>query len=186
MKISDNFSPYAKKRALLASLGFSFWAFIVFLFSHLDWYIALPMICFHILLLINTYFSIRVFASITPKNNFIQHFLDVLLGLCLVSLPFTFNIPLVFIAICLFLFIIATLKYIFLLPLVGFSRLLYRKIKIDTLGIFLCFLALVFVGLGFVYITSIIFTLIFLLANIYVLFHKPLYTLELHVKEFLE
>ncbi|MEI6843568.1 MAG: hypothetical protein WCK48_03655 [bacterium] len=183
MKTSDNFSPYAVSRAIWGSILFFFWFIISLVFFDPDWSSVWPFICFHFVLLINTFFSIRSFASLTPKENVGQHIIDAILALCLIAMPLLFNLPLQFMIVCLFLFIVAVLKYLFLVPLVGFSKLLYWKIKVDMLGVVLCFLVLVGVIYGFSYISSIIFFIIFACANVYVLWWNPLYDLELHTHE---
>ena len=179
-KTSDKFSIYAKNRALYTTLVLALWFFLVLAYYPFQWFLVWPLIFFYSILLVNTFFSIRSFASLTPKENIIQQAIDVLLFLSMVALPVLFFVPIIFIILTLFLFITATLKYIFLVLVVGFSKLLYWKIKVDTLGILLCFLTLVGILFGFEHISIVIFALTFFLANIYVLWWNPLYILELH------
>jgi hypothetical protein len=179
MGTSDKFSQKAKRKAWFVSLIFFLWALIVVFKFNL--HPAPSILIFHALLLINTFFSVRAFATITPPNK-LQAFLDFLLSLCLISLPLTFTSPLNFVLINLFLFIIATLKYIFLIQLVGFSKLLFRKIRVDVMGILLCALCLVGILIGFTSLSLNLFAFIFFLSNIYVLWHAPLYRLEHHLE----
>ena len=78
------------------------------------------------------------------------------------------------------LFIVATLKYVLLTRLAGYSKLLYMKIRIDALGILFCFLAVIGTVLGYGQQTSVIWSVVFVLANFYVLWWKPHYRLENH------
>jgi hypothetical protein len=185
MQTSGNFSEQAITKASFVSLLFFFWALIVVYKFKI--YPQSPAISiFYALMLINTYFSVRAFATITPKGNPIQGLCDFLLGICLAGMPLVFNSPINFVLINLFLFIIATLKYIFLIQLSSFSKLLFRKIRIDVLGILLCALCLAGILFGLSYWSLKLFAFTFLLANIYVLFHRPLYLLEHHLETSIE
>ncbi len=183
--MSGNFSQQAITKAWFVSFLFFFWALIVVYKFNI--YPQSPAISiFYLTLLINTYFSVRAFATITPRGNWIQGLCDFLLGLCLAIMPLVFNSPVNFVLINLFLFIIASLKYVFLVSLTGFSKLLYRKIRIDILGILLCALCLTGILFGFAYWSLKFFAFIFLLANVYVLFHRPLYLLEHHLEKIID
>lgn len=172
-------TPYARQKAFAVSLAFLAWALLNLPFV-LDWKKSWPLMVFYGALILNSYFSIRTFTTITPPGHKGQWFLDAFLVLCLGLMPLNFNFPLNFVVLNTALFIIATLKYIFLLPLTGFSRLLYRKIRIDTLGILLCFLALIGVLWGYGRFTYAVWAIIFVLTNVYVLYLEPLYSLEHH------
>ena len=68
MKISDNFSKYAKKRAWCVSIGFAIWAILsIFVFKIKPEFYAI--LIFYAILLLNTFFSIRIFATITRRRN---------------------------------------------------------------------------------------------------------------------
>lgn len=183
MKTTDKFSLYAIKRAWFATIGFFLWSVNVLIYIPIHWLSSWPVVSFHLLMLINTFFSIRVFASITPPRHIGQQFIDIILGLCYIFIPLTFNYPLIFMMLNLLLFILATIKYIFLISIVGFSKLLYEKIRIDTLGILLCFLALFGILYDFSYVSLLSSAVIFLLATIYIFYIKPLYKLENHYLE---
>jgi len=180
---AKSFTSRAKMRALGTVLGFSLLAIAAMFFVR-DWHNSWPLVSFYALLLLNTYFSIRTFASITPENNLLQHFIDMTLGLCLFILPFQFNLPLNFTLWMTLLFVLAALKYILLIPIAGYSRLLFMKIRVDSLGVLLCLLALWGILLGYVYISTVLWAIIFFLANIHVLWIKPHYGLNLHQESF--
>jgi hypothetical protein len=180
MQTSGSFSQKAMTKASFVSLLFFFWALIVIF--KFDINPPLSIVIFYILMLINTYFSVRAFTSITPSDKW-QMLFDILLGLCLAASPLLFASPANFVLINLFLFIIATLKYIYLIKLVGFSKLLFEKIRIDVLGILLCALCLVGILNNYATLSLKLFAFIFFLANIYVLYYKPLYRLEHHFEK---
>jgi len=180
IRISDKFTPYARMRAWLVAIGFTLWGLYFAAAQTGQWRQFWPLTVFYVALILNSFFSVRAFASITPKRHLGQQFFDILLGLCLALMPLNFSSPLNFILLAAILFIIATLKYIFLIPIIGFSQLLYKKIRIDCLGILLCFLALAGVLLGYAKLSSILWTLFFLAANAHILWLRPLYRLETH------
>ena len=180
IRISDKFTPYAGKRAWLVAIGFALWGLYFAAAQTGQWRQSWPLIVFYAALILNSFFSVRTFTSITPPRHLGQQSFDILLGLCLALMPLNFSSPLNFILLAAMLFIIATLKYIFLIPIIGFSQLLYKKIRIDCLGILLCFLALVEILWGYAKLSLIFWMLIFLAANAHVLWRRPLYRLETH------
>lgn len=180
MQITDKFSSYAKRKAVLVTSIFSLWSMVAAIIYITDGFIVWPLVFFQILLIINTFFSVRAFSSIIPHNDLTQGIVDILLALCYFTMPLFFNNPTFFVLIALLLFVLASLKYIFAILLVGFSKLFYEKIRIDVLGILLCFFILVGILSGYAYVASLLFVIIFLLANIYLFFVKPLYRLENH------
>jgi hypothetical protein len=182
MKTSDKTTLHARERSIVATFLFCLFGIAGVIFVPIDWSLSWPLVAFYVLLTINTFFSIRAFASIAHPHDRIQYVADFLLSMCMLLLPFEFNSAFAFIVITLFLFLIATFKYILLLRTVGFSRLLYKKIRIDAVGILFCFVALVWIAFGFSYITSIVFAGVFLVVNIYVLILNPLYNLDHHFK----
>ncbi|HUX35800.1 MAG TPA: hypothetical protein VMV71_02070 [Candidatus Paceibacterota bacterium] len=175
---ASGFTSYARSRAIAAAI-FLGTAGIISLGSIIDWSRSWPLILFYATLLTNTYFSIRSFASITPENT-TQKLIDVALVVFMFLMVFNFNSVLNFAMLATLLFIIATLKYIFLIKLAGYSKLLYMKIRIDTLGILFCFMAVIGTLWGYGRQTSIIWAIAFALANVYVLRLEPHYRLENH------
>ena len=177
MKMSDKFSPYAVRRAWLATLLFTLWAGIIVFHFHVYPY-STAVWTFYVLLIFNTFFSVRLFATITPREHSGQKMWDTLLTLCLLALPLTFAMPLNFVFLTLVLFVAATLKYIFLIPIIDFSKLLFRKIRIDTLGILICVMCIAGIFRGYTNVSLNLWTLVFFFSNLYVLWHDPLYRLE--------
>ncbi len=177
--MSDKFTTYARNRALAVTAVFGAIA-LISLSSVVDWGRSWPLVLFYGTILLNTYFSVRSFASITPKEHLGQQIIDAVLVLCLFLMVMNFNSVLNFIIWTTLLFIVATLKYIFLARLAGYSKLLYMKIRIDALGILFCFLALLGTLWGYGRQVSAIWAVVFVLANIYVLKLNPHYLLENH------
>lgn len=186
MKILDNgWSSQAKKKAWFGCLCLFVWSILIIFKFNI--YLKFPItFIFYTLLLFNSFFSIRIFATITPKGHFSQRFWDFLLSLCFIFLPFFFNFPIDFVFLTLLLFVVATLKYVFLVQTIGFSKLLFEKIKIDTLGILLCLLCFSGILIGFTDMSLNLWTFVFFLANIYGLWYKPLYILENHTKKYIK
>lgn len=180
--MSDKFTNYARNRAAIATFFFGVIA-LASLNSIDNWQKSWPLVVFYAVLILNTYFSVRTFASITPKENLGQHLIDLILAACLVLIALNFNSILNFIILTMLLFIVATLKYIYLTQLVGYSKLLYMKIRIDTLGILFCFLAVIGTMWGYGRQVSIIWLITFVLANVYVLWGNPHYHPEMHYEK---
>lgn len=177
--MSDKSTSYARNRAI-ATTAFFGAAMLIALSSITSWEKSWALVLFYVVLLANTYLSIRCFASITPKNHAGQQTIDILLAFCMLLLVFNFNSVINFMIISTMLFIIATIKYIGLVSLSGYSKLLHMKIRIDALGTLYCFAAVLGTLQGYGKITSAIWAVGFVLANIYVLWHEPHYNLENH------
>ena len=167
----------AKKRALLAVATFAFFGIIVGAYTITNWVIALPLVVFYATLLFNTYFSVRRFATITPRENIMQQAIDAVLALLYLALPFFFIQPQRFLFITVILFATSTAKYVHLTKITDYPTLLWRKIKVNSAGMLGWFL--VFAATFTKYETSltIVAVTLFLLANIYVLWINPLYRL---------
>ncbi len=177
--MSDRPTNYARNRAAAVTIVFGVIA-LISLNSIVDWVESWPLVVFYATLLTNTFFSVRSFASITPREHLGQQLIDAALAACMFLLVLNFNSILNFTILATLLFIIATLKYVFLTQLAGYSKLLYMKIRIDALGILFCFLAVLGTLSGYGSQTSIIWSAVFILANFYVLWWEPHYCLETH------
>lgn len=177
--MSDRITSYARKRTTAVTIVFGIVA-IISMNLIIDWTVSWPLVVFYATLLTNTYFSVRSFASITPREHLGQQLIDATLAACMFLMALSFNSVLNFTILATLLFIVATLKYVFLTQLAGYSKLLYMKIRIDALGILFCFLAVLGVLFGYGSQTSIIWSAVFVLANFYVLWWKPHYRLETH------
>lgn len=177
--MSDKNIIYARRRAATVTVVFGIIA-LISLNSIIDWAESWTLVVFYATLLTNTYFSVRSFASITPKKHLGQQLIDAALAACMFFMVLSFNSILNFTILATLLFIIATLKYVLLTNLAGYSKLLYMKIRIDTLGALFCFIAVLGTLFGYGSQVSIIWAIVFVLANFYVLWLEPHYRLENH------
>jgi len=139
-------------------------------------YPTLPLTIFYLILLVNTFFSIEFFARIIPKKRIDQDIIDLSMVAIYLILILNLGNEVLYILSATILFIIATLKYAFLLDVVAL-KVLKKKIIIDISGAIACSLALAGSLLGYGEITNWIWTSLFLIANIYFLGFKPMYEL---------
>jgi len=199
------YTEYAVRRAILATIGFALIA-ACYIFFYASWNKELvPLLIFYGVLIANTFFSIRCFASITPSKNVPQQLLDWTLGAlffsirCFASITPSKNVPqqlldwtlgalMVLLALTLdnaskftflaaLLFAVATYKYVRLKSLIGQRRLLRRKIVIDSWGLLACALAYSGIFWGNAFFTTWLWAISFVLANVYLFFFRPLYKL---------
>lgn len=138
-----------------------------------DWATALPLIIIYAVLVIDTFFSIRFFAAITPTSA-AQNALDGLLAAMYILLALNFAQPTRFMFITATLFGVAVLKYVILYQR-NHARTITRKIRIDVLGGVVFLLAAG--ALWFFPVPAVSWTLVGLnvVANIDVLWRHPLY-----------
>ena len=140
-----------------------------------DWRLSLPLAVFYIVIVINTYPSVRLFASIVPSEK--SHYIlsDVALTILYILLAASLGDPITFALSGTFLFIIAAGKYTLLLHDIPHPALLKRKITIDIMGILLCVGSLGIMLSGYVAVGSWALAIIFALANVYFLGINPMY-----------
>jgi len=172
----QNYSQYARRKSLAAAVLFIVIGLIM-IWRITSWTISLPLLIFYITLVINTYYCLRSFAVLVPRRNLQQQLVDLVLGVIYLILAASLGDQLLFVYTATILFAVATLKYILLLSLIGYSAFLRRKIFIDSLGIIACLLTLGGVLLGYGMLASWFWVGIFVLANIHLLFIKPMYNI---------
>lgn len=136
----------------------------------------LPHILFFVTLLLNTFYSIRFYAAIQP-NDIGQAVIDILLVAAYVALAVSLGEPLAFVVNAFLIFILAPIKYILMLGKIPHMALLLRKIKIDATGTALCALWLAAASAGFTLASAWMAAVLFIGANIYFLWIKPMYTM---------
>lgn len=164
-------------RALIATLAFGVFGAGVFWWSTSNWLLTAPLAVIYADILANTYFSVLTFAPIAGDNK-LQQFLDLLLGLLYVMLPVNANEPRQFVLLAALLFGVAVLKYALLMRAVGYSKLLERKIVVDAMGNMAALLALAAMLVGFSRLGLWSWAIVFSLANIWILWLKPLYRMS--------
>ncbi len=143
--------------------------------------VSLPLFIFYIILMINTYFSLKLFLAIIPTHIFEQKMMDVLLIISYILLAFSFKYALLFSYLLTLFFILATLKYaLFVKHNEKHPRLLRRKIVVNILGTLLSLLTLGGILLGYETYSLWFLPIVFLFANIVIFFISPLYKLDTH------
>jgi len=136
----------------------------------------LPHVIFYAVLVVNTFFSIRFFSRIAPENV-AQIEIDTVLVLLYLALAFSIGRPITFIFFALCLFIAASTKYPLLLLVIPQTNVLKRKILIDLMGTATCAAILGATLLGYPFEAAWTSTVLFTLANIYLLLINPMYRL---------
>ncbi len=136
---------------------------------------ALPLTLFYLTITINTFFSVKLFSSIIPPGDPIQIIIDTILILLYFVMAFFLGNPITFVFFTLLLFITASTKYSFLLNQLPHPRLLKKKILIDLSGVLMSTLTLGGIILGYSWISTWAFSIVFIIANILLFFVWPLY-----------
>lgn len=175
MQISRDMS---RKKALWAFFCFGGIGIAGWLLAVPDWRMSLPLGIFYAILVVNTYFSVRLFARITPRDNKTQILFDTVLTILFIGVAASMGDVILFTFINLLLFIAAVAKYAFLLGMIPHPRLLRRKILVELSGVAACTLAFGGAVLGYPLISAWTLTIAFLAANIFLFFVKPLYRLD--------
>jgi len=163
------------KKAFIVTLIFSVMGVIGWTKTVTEPLYSLPLIIFYATIVLNTYFSIKLFASLTPISERVQHVIDIALVCAYTVSAFSLDNTMWFALSNLFLFVIAAAKYSFLLNVIKYQQLLKRKILIDILGIFFCACVLTASLLGYSYYAAWGMSLGFLYANYFLFFVWPLY-----------
>jgi hypothetical protein len=135
-----------------------------------------PQELFFAVLIINTFFSIQFYSEIQPKNVS-QTLIDTLLVITYLALAFSFGRPELFTFAALCLFIAAPPKYALMLGEIPHLKLLERKMLLDSLGTAGCAALLGATLLGYSLIAIWAMAVLFALANVYLLFVRPMYKL---------
>lgn len=171
--------PHAKRKAMLATAAFTVIG-IIFAFTVKNPAYALPALILYAGLVINTYFSIRCFSSITPENYSMQDVVDIMLGVLFISLATAFNNIQNFLTIGLFLFELAVVKYVLLLRTagVGYHALIRKKILLEMLGVISGSLGLTLALFGYSFASIWFLALLLLGANIYLILLRPFYKID--------
>ncbi len=163
-------------KAAVATLVFSLVGVVSFFaYAVLSSYL-LPHMIFYTVLVINTFFSIRFFSRIAPENTS-QVVIDVILIVLYCALALSMGRPMEFAFLALCLFIAASIKYPLLLRVILQTQVLKKKTLIDLIGTMTCAGVLGATILGYAFEAAWVAALGFTLANIYLLFIRPMYRL---------
>lgn len=166
----------AKRKAIWGTAAFAFFG-ILFAFTVKNLLYSLPTLILYAGLVINTYFSIRCFSSITPENDNMQRIVDIGLVASFLALASAFNNVQNFLTIGLLLFELAVIKYTLLLGTARteYHALIRKKILVDMLGVVSGSLALATVLLGYTLFSIWFPALLLTAANVYLIILKPFY-----------
>lgn len=177
------YTPLAEQKARIATLAFAIWGGAVAAFTITHWIVAWPLLFFYATLVIDTYFSVRVFSTIAPPRDRFQQWADAVIVILYLGLATRFEQPLDFTIIAALLFLACILKYAILTDAVPLYRpFLHRKIALDSLGALVCLLAAFGIALGYVRAATLALAFLNAGANVYILILKPFYVLP-HIAE---
>ncbi len=163
-------------KSWLATSAFALAGIVAALFYSIVSPFLLPHFIIYMVLVVNTFFSIRFWGALQP-NDVRQLLVDAVLVLAYLTLAFSIGEPLHFALAALFLFVAASLKYILMRGRIPHESLVERKIFLDALGAVAC--ATLLGGTLTIYALEAawLFAIGFALANVYLLFIRPMYRL---------
>lgn len=138
--------------------------------------VLLPEAIFFAVLVLNTFYSIRLYAAIQP-DDLAQAIVDVILVVTYLWLALSLGTHLTYFLAATILFIVATPKYMLMRGKIPYDALLRRKVKIDTSGIALCALSLALAYFGHSFAAAWLLAIAFAIANAYLLLIRPMYVL---------
>ncbi len=155
----------------------------------MNWLVSLPLIIFYLTLLINTFFSVKFFAGIVKRFDIMNIFIDISLVFIYGLLALALKDQKMFLALACLMFAVATLKYVSMLVqkrYAIYSKTLRRKIILDITGFFysvLFYFLIPYLSLA----TAVwIWTIGFVIANVYLLKIKPFYAFTDEESRFLQ
>ncbi len=134
----------------------------------------LPHVIIYAVLVSNTFFSIRFWGALQPKDTR-QFLVDAALVVTYLMLAFSIGKPFNFALAALLLFTVAPLKYILMRGRTQHGALVEHKILLDSLGMFACIALVLGLFLGNALEVTWLFAIGFTLANLYLLFIRPMY-----------
>ncbi len=164
-------------RAWVVSIFFTAAGLLSFFVIAPDTRYVWPNALFYAVIVINTFYSVRLFARIAP-SSFSQTAVDGLLVLSYLGLAFSLGREWAFPFFALCIFVAAPIKYVLMLGVVPHSDLLRKKLLIDLSGTAMCAIALLgAVFLEYPLTAAWSLAIFFSLANIYLLAIRPMYRL---------
>lgn len=176
--MTHDHSDVSRKKSLWAFFGFGFVGIAGWLLAVSDWRASLPLGVFYAVLVVNTYFSVRLFSRITPQGDRTQILFDTMLAFLFMGGAASMGNTLSFMFINLLLFIAAVAKYAFLLGIVPQPGLLRRKILVDLSGVAACAFAFGGALSGYPFASAWALAVAFAIANVFLFFVRPLYRLD--------
>src|SRR3989344_1408128 len=160
-------NPAAK--SVLVATVFSLAGIISALFYSVVSPFLLPHFIIYAVLVLNTYFSVRFWGGLQPKDSR-QLLIDAALVGAYLALAFSMGEPTYF--------AFATFKYVLMRGRTPYEAIVERKIHIDALGAFGCAIVIGGIFLGYALEAAWLFAIGFSLANVHLLLIRPMYRLE--------
>ncbi|MCC7004529.1 hypothetical protein IT397_01260 [Candidatus Nomurabacteria bacterium] len=167
-----------KIKPIIATVIFALFGIYSSIFIVTDWKLSLPLVIFYFILTINTFFSIKLFTKIIDPKNVSQIVIDTILFCLYFLLAYKVDSYFWFSVVILALFIVAIVKYIFLLNLLQYQDLLNKKIFINSLGTVACILNYLFAAFDYGFQSAWALVIVFAVANIYLLVINPMYRIS--------
>ena len=163
-------------RAWVATVAFTAAGIAGYLLGERTPYL-MPHALFYAVLVLNTFFSIRLFARIAPETV-AQKAIDAALVASYFALALSIGDAWLFLLAALVLFVFAPVKYVLMLGSVPHLLYLRKKLLLDLSGTFMSAAALI----GALLLADPLqsawaMTIVFTLANIYLLAIRPMYRL---------
>ena len=144
----------------------------------LGWTVVLPpLLAYYATLVVSTFFSIRIFAPLTPASA-IQRAFDVVLVLVYAMLAFSMQSSVSFSGVSAALFLVSIVKYLHLQQLIGRTPTLSRKIRLNVLAALLSCASFGISLAGFPILAAWLLGMIFVAANVYLLTINPMRPIE--------
>jgi len=138
---------------------------------------TLLLVGYYAVLVLNTFFSIKAFAAITPKNT-PQALFDAVLVLIYIALALSFSSVIQFSVVSWGLFVLANVKYMHLEGLIPQKKFLQHKMRLNWLGAFLSGVAFAIALLGLALPAAWTLFVIFSIAQFYLLVINPMYRMR--------
>lgn len=164
--------------ATIMTLIYTLLGLIGIFFRVEDWSVSLPIVIFYFLILVSTHLSVSFFLSIIPEHSYIQKVINGALLVIYFILAFNLNDPLNFMIVTALLFSVSTIKYLLMVEENPHKKLLWRKVSVQTLGTIACILTILGILSGYALISTSLWLLCFIIANIYIISIKPLYRIS--------
>jgi glycosyltransferase involved in cell wall biosynthesis len=144
-----------------------------------NWHKAIPLLIFYLVLIFNTFFSIRAFSRIAPSTDSIQRIIDFILVTLYLAMSLNVDNAFYFFYFVMLIFIISSLKYIHQLKVSLYPEVFKKKLIIDLFGTLASALALGGIILGYDKSSIWTWVIIFVLANIILFTLWPYYRVEI-------
>jgi len=133
-----------------------------------------PLVLFYVLLIIQTYLSVKLFSKLITSQTTLQICTDILLVIYYVALIFSIHSPVIFSLLLTLFFILAVCKYLLIRNFLH-PKLLKRKIFFDVLGVILAGSTYIIVRAGFPAVGMWWLLILFFIGSVYTLILRQLY-----------